>query len=346
MPARDANVTRGGSGHDLTPASFRSSKMPQPSPASSAAYRVTARGPRPLASYLNAAGIIAIHVAAVVALVRGATTGLVLLAAGSYLVRMFAITGVYHRYFAHRSYRTSRAFQLVLAFLGTTATQKGPLWWASTHRVHHRYSDTEKDVHSPLRRGFWYSHMGWWLSREHEKTPMALIPDYAGYPELRWLDRHHVVGPTFLITLCWLVAGADGILWGFALSTCLLMHATFTINSLAHVFGSRRYATTDTSRNNFLLALITLGEGWHNNHHHYMSSANQGFFWWEIDISYYVLKTFEAVGLVHDVRRPPARWLTKDLIADVGERAPLLLAQDDAPPVVVTTSAAEVAAES
>jgi stearoyl-CoA desaturase (delta-9 desaturase) len=283
---------------------------------------------RSFGQYFNAIGIALIHVGTVVALIRGVTWKLIALAAAVYLVRMFAITAGYHRYFSHRSYRTSRGFQLALALLGTTATQKGPLWWAATHRNHHRYSDTERDVHSPLRRGFWYAHMGWWLGREHEDCDLARVPDLARYPELRWLDRYHVLGPLALIGALLLCSGYDAFLWGYVVSTCALMHATFTINSLAHVFGSRRYATEDTSRNNLWLALITLGEGWHNNHHHYMKSANQGFFWWEIDVSFYVLRALEKVGLVWDLRRPSPEALKRNLIAEVGERAPLLLVQD------------------
>jgi stearoyl-CoA desaturase (Delta-9 desaturase) len=273
------------------------------------------------------AALVAIHVGAVIAFVRGPSARLVALAAITYLVRMFAITAVYHRYFSHRSFKTSRLFQLVLAFLGTTAVQKGPLWWAAAHRAHHKHSDTERDLHSPVRRGFWYSHLGWWLGNDHVRTQVELVPDLAGYPELRWLDRYHVVGSAALIAVVTLAFGFDGFLWGYVVSTCVLMHATFTINSLAHVWGSRRYATKDTSRNNALLALLTLGEGWHNNHHHYMSSANQGFFWWEIDVSYYALRALEKLGLVWDLRRPPERVLRKDLVAEVGERCPLLVAE-------------------
>lgn len=276
-------------------------------------------------SYANFIGIVLIHVATVVAFARGATWRLVGLAVLLYYVRMFAITAVYHRYFAHRAYKTSRWFQLALAVLGTTATQKGPLWWASTHRVHHKHSDTERDVHSPARRGFWYSHMGWWLGREHEEGHLALIPDFAGYPELRFLERWHVLGVVAMIASLVIFGGVDVALWGYAVSTCALMHGTFTINSLAHVFGSRRYATTDTSRNNLWLALITMGEGWHNNHHHYQSSARQGFFWWEIDASYYVLRALEKVGLVWDLRPVPEHMKRKNLLAEVGERAPLLI---------------------
>ena len=291
--------------------------------------RLVVRSPRGLSWYLNTASIVLIHIGAVAAVVRGVTWRLALLAAATYFVRMFAVTAVYHRYFAHRSYRTSRAMQLVLAFLGTTCAQKGPLWWASAHRAHHKYSDTERDLHSPARSGFWHAHMGWWLGRDHESQHLGLIKDFAGYPELVWLEAHAWVGPVVLAGLT-LLGGVDSFLWGFMFSTCLLAHCTFTINSLAHVFGSRRYATTDTSRNNFLLALITLGEGWHNNHHHYMNSANQGFFWWEIDISFYVLWALEKLGLIWDVRRPPRHVLERHLLARVGERAPLLLTPERA----------------
>ncbi|WP_437722603.1 acyl-CoA desaturase [Sorangium sp. So ce861] len=302
--------------------------------------RVVVPKPGPgLGQVFNVLGIVAIHVGTVIAIVRGATWKLAALAAATYFIRMFAITAVYHRYFSHRSYKTSRGLQFLLALLGTTATQKGPLWWGGTHRVHHKYSDTERDVHSPLRRGFWYAHLGWWLGREHEELDLKRIPDFAGFPELRWLDRYHVIGPLGMIALLFALGGYDAFLWGYVVSTCALMHGTFTINSLAHVFGSRRYATTDTSRNNFWLALITLGEGWHNNHHHYMSSANQGFFWWEIDVSFYILRGMEKLGLIWDLRTAPAHVLQRNLIKEVGERSPLLAPQAapveplDAPPL-------------
>jgi stearoyl-CoA desaturase (Delta-9 desaturase) len=290
-----------------------------------------------VAQVFNFTGIALIHVFTIVAIARGVTIRLAALALATYLVRMFAVTAVYHRYFSHRSYKTSRWFQFVLAFLGTTATQKGPLWWASTHRVHHKHSDTEHDVHSPLRRGFWYSHMGWWLGRDHEHGSLELIPDFSRYPEIRFLERFHVLGPFALIggLVAW--GGYDAFLWGFVVSTCALMHGTFTINSLSHVFGSRRFATTDTSRNNLFLALITLGEGWHNNHHHYMSSAKQGFYWWEIDVSYYVLKVFEKLRLVWDVRGVPEHVLRKNVLAAVGERAPLLIAPDASAPAIAAS---------
>jgi stearoyl-CoA desaturase (delta-9 desaturase) len=261
---------------------------------------------RSLGQWFNAVGITLIHVGTVYAFVRGADLGLVAMAVGFYFVRMFAVTGVYHRYFSHRAYSTSRVFQFLLALLGTTATQKGPLWWAASHRLHHKYSDTEKDLHSPKQRGFWYSHVGWWLGRDHERTQWKHIKDFAKFPELRFLENGHVLGVFACMGAAAALRGFDGFLWGYVVSTCFLLHGTFTINSLAHVFGSRRYETTDTSRNNPWLALITMGEGWHNNHHHYMHSANQGFFWWEVDVTYYLLKALEKVGLVWDVKKAPA----------------------------------------
>ena len=233
----------------------------------------------------------------------------VALAAALYAVRMFAITAGYHRYFSHRTYRTSRAFQLVLAILGGTAAQRGALWWAAHHRDHHRFSDGPEDVHSPLRRGFAWSHVGWILSRRHHATKLHRVKDLARYPELRFLDRHHYLPPVALAIGLFLAGGWGALLWGFFVSTVVLWHATFAINSLAHVVGRRRYETGEGSRNSFWLALATFGEGWHNNHHHYPASTRQGFFWWELDLSFAVLRLLSRVGIVRDLRAPPARVL-------------------------------------
>jgi stearoyl-CoA desaturase (delta-9 desaturase) len=245
------------------------------------------------------------HAACLLALWTGVSRGDLVLLGVTLFVRMFAITGGYHRYFSHRTFRTSRAFQFVLAFLGASATQKGPLWWAGHHRVHHANSDQPGDVHSP-RRGFWYAHQAWIFDPVTNATRLDQIRDFGRYPELVWLNRYHVVAPLSLIALCVAIGGASGFVWGFAISTTLLWHFTYTINSLAHLWGSRRYDTPDTSRNNALLALITLGEGWHNNHHYYMASARQGFRWWEIDVTYYLLRGLQAIGVVWDIREPPA----------------------------------------
>jgi stearoyl-CoA desaturase (delta-9 desaturase) len=272
--------------------------------------------------YFDRAGIVLIHVGTVVALFGPIDAGLLAMALVSYLVRMFAITAGYHRYFSHRAFKTSRAFQFVLAFLGTTTTQKGPLWWAAAHRRHHKYSDTPDDMHSPVQRGFWHAHMGWWFGRKNDETALEWVPDLARYPELRFLDRYYHVGVVAWMLLAFLWRGWDGFLWGYVVSTFVLMHWTFAINSLAHVYGSRRYDTPDTSRNNWWLALATLGEGWHNNHHRYMSSARQGFFWWELDATYYVLKILSWSKVVWDLRPPMSRLLDREprrALADVAD---------------------------
>jgi stearoyl-CoA desaturase (Delta-9 desaturase) len=249
---------------------------------------------------------LAVHAAAIAApFLAPVTSGLVALAAAAYLVRMFGITAGYHRYFAHRAFKTGRGFQFVLAWLGGMSAQKGALWWAAHHRDHHRWSDAPADLHSPIQQGFWWSHVGWFLVRRHEATKVERIADFARYPELRWLDRWHLLPPVALGLGLFLAGGLPALLWGFCVSTALLWHGTFVINSLAHVIGRRRYETGDESRNSFALALITLGEGWHNNHHFHASTANQGWFWWELDVSYAVLRLLGLLGLVRDLRTPP-----------------------------------------
>ena len=250
------------------------------------------------------------HLACITAFWLPFSTGLLALFLSLTLLRMFGITAGYHRYFAHRTYQTSRAFQFVLATFGVLAMQKGPLWWAAHHRDHHRFSDQLGDPHSPLLNGFFWAHIGWILSADSDATKWGRVPDLARYPELRWLNKHYLVPGVTLAVGLFLIGGAPALVWGFFISTVVSWHATFSINSLTHLFGARRYPTEDDSRNSFWLALLTLGEGWHNNHHYYMSSTRQGFFWWEVDISYYVLRLLSAVGLVWDIREPPRNVLT------------------------------------
>ena len=237
----------------------------------------------------------------------------VALAIGLYYVRMFGVTAGYHRYFSHRAFKTSRAFQFALAFLAVSSAQKGVLWWAAHHREHHRTSDEPEDIHSPVRSGIWWAHAGWLLAPRNDGIAIERVTDLMRFPELRWLERWHVVPPAVLAAMLYFAGGLPVLIWGFFVSTTLLWHGTFTINSLAHVFGSRRYPTTDNSRNNWLLTLITLGEGWHNNHHFYQPAANQGFFWWELDPTYYALRIFSWIGLIHDLRTPPPHVLKGSL---------------------------------
>lgn len=242
----------------------------------------------------------------------------VAVAAALYVVRMFGITAFYHRYFSHRAFRTSRFMQFCFALLGNTSMQRGPLWWAATHRHHHAHSDEEHDKHSPVQSGFVWSHIGWLTSRRNFPTDYGKVKDFAAYPELVFLNRHDFLVPVLFGVLLWAIGaalatwapelGTNGpqlFVWGFFVSTVVLLHGTLFINSLAHMLGRRRFQTTDDSRNSLPLALITLGEGWHNNHHRYAHSARQGFYWWEIDISWYVLRLMASVGLIWDLKGVP-----------------------------------------
>ncbi|MEQ1635510.1 MAG: acyl-CoA desaturase [Methylococcales bacterium] len=276
--------------------------------------------------WLRVIPFVLMHLVCLFVLVVGWSPVALWVAVFSYLIRMFAITAFYHRYFSHKAFKTSRACQFLFALLGATATQRGPIWWASHHRRHHRYSDQDKDIHSP-RHGFWWSHMGWFLCLKNFATQESCVRDLIKFPELRWLDRFDVLVP---VVYAFMMLGLGKILeiympqlntnasqmlvWGYFVSSVVLIHCTLFVNSLAHVTGGRRYQTNDDSRNNGWLALLTLGEGWHNNHHHYPLSARQGFFWWEIDMSYYLLKLMSCLGLIWDLQVVPVAKLQANLI--------------------------------
>jgi stearoyl-CoA desaturase (Delta-9 desaturase) len=245
-----------------------------------------------------------IHLGCAAAIWSGITWPAVAICVALYWLRMFAIGAGYHRYFSHRSYSTGRLFQFVLAFLAQSSAQKSILWWAAKHRHHHLHSDTHRDVHSPRHKGFVYSHVGWIFARQHDAADLVKVADFASFPELKWLHKFEVLPAVAVAVLCFLVAGWSGLVVGFLWSTVLLYHATFCINSLAHVYGRKRYVTGDDSRNNWLLALFTMGEGWHNNHHACQSSVRQGFHWWEIDATYYILQGLSRLGIVWDLKTP------------------------------------------
>jgi stearoyl-CoA desaturase (delta-9 desaturase) len=260
------------------------------------------------------------HAAAIVGVILcGFSWSGLALAVGAYFVRMVLVTAGYHRYFSHRAFKTSRGFQLLLALGAQSSLQRGVLWWASQHRFHHKHSDTPLDPHSAKLRGFAWAHVGWINAEDYDATNLDLVGDLAKYPELRLLNRRGFqLVPAVALALALLVAGGlPALVWGFLVSTVMLWHGSFSINSLSHLIGRRRYATPDDSRNNWALAILTTGEGWHNNHHHYQSSANQGFRWWEIDVTFYVLRLLELCGLVWDLRRPPA-----DVLRAPGGAAP------------------------
>jgi stearoyl-CoA desaturase (Delta-9 desaturase) len=270
--------------------------------------------------YLSIAQLVVLHLGCLLALWAGVSWVAIGACLFFYCLRIFAIGGGYHRYFAHRSYRTSRVFQFVLAVLGTLAYQKGPLWWAGHHRYHHLHADDEDDIHSPGQNGFWWSHIGWIFSMRYRETNERMVANLTRYPELRFLDNFYPLPPIVVAASLFLLGVALGrfspglhtsglqmLTWGFFISTVLVHHAVYSVNSFAHTFGSRRFDTPDTSRNNVIVALITLGDGWHNNHHYYQRSERQGIRWWEIDATHGVLKCLSYLGIVWDLQTPPKR---------------------------------------
>jgi stearoyl-CoA desaturase (delta-9 desaturase) len=262
--------------------------------------------------YPSAIPFVLVHLGCIAAIWSGVTWSAVALCAALYVLRMFAVVAGYHRYFSHRAFATSRAFQFVLAVLAQSSAQKSVLWWAAKHRHHHVHSDTAEDVHSPRRKGFLYSHVGWIFDRKHDQADLSKVADLTRWPELVWLKKFELLPAVVLGILCLLTAGWSGLVVGFLWSTVLVYHGTFCINSLAHVSGSKRYVTGDDSRNNWLLAIVTLGEGWHNNHHAFQSSVRQGFKWWEVDVAYYVLRAMSWIGLIWDIKTPPVHVLRNE----------------------------------
>ncbi len=267
--------------------------------------RADTRGRHDDVAHPSSIGFLLIHLGCLAAVWTGVTWRAAVLASALYVLRIFAIGAGYHRYFSHRAFSTSRFCQFVLAFLAQTSAQRGILWWASKHRRHHRYSDTEDDVHSPVQRGFLYAHLGWIFVPSNDPTDFAAVRDLARYKELMWLDRHPYLPAALLASATWLLAGWPGLAVGFCWSTVAVWRATFCINSLAHVVGRQRYVTGDQSRNNWLLAVLTMGEGWHNNHHAHQASARQGFRWWEYDPTYYALRALACLGIIWELHLPP-----------------------------------------
>ncbi|MFC3195461.1 acyl-CoA desaturase [Marinicella sediminis] len=269
---------------------------------------------------------IAIHLACLLVLVVGFSWVALWVCLATYLLRMFAITAFYHRYFSHKSFKTSRILQFIFAVIGATATQRGPIWWAAHHRHHHIHSDSEQDTHSP-KHGFWHSHLKWFLMKKNFPIKSEYVRDLERFPELRFIDRFDILFPVLMACGLYLLGGylanhypqlntsaGQMVIWGYFISTVMLSHVTYCINSLAHVFGFRSYQTKDDSRNNFILAVFTLGEGWHNNHHCCPGSVKQGFRWWQIDLSFYVLFVMNKLGLIWDLKYPNKTLLEKRLI--------------------------------
>ncbi len=269
---------------------------------------------------------IGLHLACLLVFVVGVSWLAVLVCMLSYFIRMFAITAFYHRYFSHKSFKTSRPVQAVFAAIGATATQRGPIWWAAHHRHHHIHADDADDGHSP-RDGFWHSHIKWFLMKKNFQVKSKHVKDLKQFPELNFIDRYDIIFPIILATALFILGGylesaypelntsaGQLLIWGYFISTVMLSHVTYCINSLAHMFGFRTYETNDDSRNNFVLAIFTLGEGWHNNHHCSPGSVKQGFKWWQVDFSYYGLYIMYKLGLIWDLKYPNKDLLEKKII--------------------------------
>mgnify|MGYP001822980434 CR=1 FL=1 len=265
-------------------------------------------------------GFLVFHLACLGAFFTGVSAVALWVALGMYVARAFGVTAGFHRLLAHGSYKTNRATQFMLTLLGSLAVQGGPLWWVSHHRNHHRYTETPKDIHSPTRRGFWYAHMGWMMDKACFEGTAANVKELHRYPEIKLLQRHYplllLLEATALFGLgAWLssaypelgTSGMQMLVWGFFISTVALWHATFMVNSVCHIWGSKDYDAGDSSTNNWIVALLTLGEGWHNNHHKFAYSARHGLRWWQLDMTWLTLKLFSLVGLVRDLRLPRQR---------------------------------------
>lgn len=230
--------------------------------------------------------------------------------AASHFIRAIGLTLAFHRYFAHRSFQMHRGARFVWTFIGTAAMQKGPLWWAGHHVNHHRFADRDGDPHSPMVSGVYYAHIGWFLNdakNDRLEPTNPVIRDFSRAPEIAWLERNMAIPPMLLALAMYLVGGFPWLVWGFCLPTMTLAHATFAINTVNHMFGSRRFETQDESRNNPITAFLAVGEGWHNNHHRYQRAARNGFYWWEFDVTWYVIRAMAAIGLAWDVQRVPQR---------------------------------------
>jgi stearoyl-CoA desaturase (delta-9 desaturase) len=263
---------------------------------------------------------------------------LIALWAASHFVRAIGLTLIFHRYLAHRAFRMNRVARFVWTVIGTAAMQKGPLWWAGHHVNHHRFADREGDPHSPMISGFYYAHIGWFLNdTKHDRLEPnnPVIRDFGRVPEIAWLERYFFFPPAALAVTLFLAGGWPWLVYGFCLPTMTLAHATFAINTVNHMFGSRRFHTVDESRNNPLTALFAAGEGWHNNHHRYQRAARNGFYWWEFDPTWYVIRAMAAVGLVWGIQSVPTRIYEEARVGKAARAAKPVSSVVDAQPLTL-----------
>jgi stearoyl-CoA desaturase (Delta-9 desaturase) len=278
---------------------------------------VVHRAPTSASGYAVAAVMLAFHIGCLGVFFTGVSTATLMVAGVLYVARGLGITAGFHRLLAHRSYQASRPLQFLLALLGSLAIQGGPLWWVAHHRSHHGHTDQPDDVHSPVTRGFWQSHLGWMMSQAAFQEKGANSRDLHRYPEIKWLQRFYlplIIGQGVGLYLlgaalnAWFpqsgTSGAQMLVWGLFVSTVLTWHITFAVNSVCHTWGRRPHETGDASTNNLLIGVLAYGEGWHNNHHMYPFSARHGLKWWQVDVTWWFLKALEKLGLVSGLKLP------------------------------------------
>jgi sn-1 stearoyl-lipid 9-desaturase len=269
-------------------------------------------------NWLTALVMVVYHALAVVALFHFSWRGVAVAAVLWWISGSLGIGIGYHRLLTHRGFRCPKWLEYGLAVCGTLALEGGPIFWVGIHRIHHQLTDREGDPHSP-RDGKWWSHMGWILRGESlhgETEPLArYVPDLRRDPFYLWLSRYHWITQVAVGLGVWYLFGWNVVLWAVFLRTVVGLHCTWLVNSATHMWGSQRWATGDDSTNNFLIALLTFGEGWHNNHHAHPNSARHGLRWWEIDTNWYVISALRAAGLARDIKLPRAHSRIQEIRA-------------------------------
>jgi len=272
---------------------------------------------RVIASRPATLSVIVLQATPVAFLLTGTNSTDWLLFAVIYPIQSIGVGVSLHRYFAHRSFKTSRWFQFMMALMAASVFGDA-VRFTGKHRLHHRYSDTTNDTHTPLK-GFWSCWYGSLLDNGYTDAELCdAARDLKKYPELMWLHRYWMVPGLVLCGIAFLIGGLSSVAIGVLLGSTLLLNQAAAVNYFCHKYGRRRFDTRDRSTNNALIAALSFGEGWHNNHHYYPATARAGFHWWEVDMYYWVIWLFEKLGLVWDVRQPTQEMLNKNLIPKAG----------------------------
>jgi len=260
--------------------------------------------------------LVSFHLGAVAALFFFHWSALIVFATIWILAQNVGIAMGYHRLLTHRGYATPKWLEYCIAICGALALQGGPIYWVAVHRMHHKYTDKPGDPHSP-RDGKWWSHMGWIMNatlRDETEALKQYAPDLSRQPFYRWLNRLHWVPLTVVGLSLFAFGGWSWLLWGAFLPVTIGLHVTWMVNSVTHLWGRRRFSTSDDSRNNLWVALLTGGEGWHNNHHANPVSARHGLAWYEVDFNYFAIRLLKILGLAKHVKTASLKVTSKETI--------------------------------